>query len=1117
MLTSSARLLGATGIGLVLGAGLAAPTLANFVAFETGHVRPLALSPDGSRLFALNTPGGRLEIFAVSGGGLVHEASLPVGLEPIAVAARSDAEVWVVNHLSDSISIVDVGADPPRVVRTLLVGDEPRDLVFAGPVAGGGFRRAFVTTARRGQNLPASLTPDLTISGTPRALVWVFDATDLGESLGGTPETILELFGDTPRALAPTPDGSTVYAAVFHSGNQTTSVAEGVVCDGGAAAAPCNLADLRTLPGGLPGGYVPGGLPAPNRNVEDVLGPETGLIVKRNPVSGLWEDSLGRNWTNAVRFDLPDLDVFRIDALANPPVETQAFAGVGTVLFDMLVNPLTGKLYVTNTEARNEVRFEGPGLSASTVRGRLHEARITVIDGVDVLPRHLNRHIAALPLGYRTFPMPAGVKEDSLATPLGMAIASDGTLYVAAFGSSKVGRFVAAELENDSFAPDSADHIELSGGGPSGLALDETNARLYVFTRFDNAVKVIDTATGAEIAQHPLHNPEPAHVILGRPFLYDARLTSSNGEASCSSCHVFGDFDSLAWDLGNPDDVVMPTFNPLSVIGYLQPFHPLKGPMTTQTLRGMANNGPMHWRGDRSGATAAEPALALEEQLAFEAFNVAFDGLLGRDEGPLPAEEMTAFAKFVLEVALPPNPIRSLDNSLTSLQQEGRRVFLTEPGTDILSTCEGCHALDPAQGFFGSDGRTTFEMEPQEFKVAHLRNAYQKVGMFGMPAQPFINVPAAHFAHQGDQVRGFGFLHDGSVATLLDFLNATVFIIDDAARTALEQFVLAFDSDFAPVVGQQVTLSASNAVQVGPRIDLLVARAGAPSARVGDRFATECDLVAKGVVDGEERGFFFAVGLDRFQADRFAEPARSEAALRALAQTSGQEITYTCVPPGSGTRIGLDRDGDGALDRDELDAGLDPEDPLSRPSDPIEYRFAGSRLLIKATRRGLTDQGNRISLLAKDPALVVPAPGSAGDPRCNGDPVGTTRALLSFASAASGASHSTELPCHNWKLMGTEAQPKGYRYRDKKGMDGTARSVVWKSRGLLKAELSGKGAALLDFALEEQVSQGTVEAALRSGDVRVCAACAADDPSRDGSDGRKFTGKVCPAPVACTP
>ena len=105
------------------------------------------------------------------------------------------------------------------------------------------------------------------------------------------------------------------------------------------------------------------------------------MIVKRDQASGPWEDGLGRNWTNAVRFNLPDRDVFRIDALATPPHESAAFAHVGTVLFNMVVNPANGALYVSNTEARNDVRFEGPGTSSTTVRGHLHEARITVIDG----------------------------------------------------------------------------------------------------------------------------------------------------------------------------------------------------------------------------------------------------------------------------------------------------------------------------------------------------------------------------------------------------------------------------------------------------------------------------------------------------------------------------------------------------------------------------------------------------------------------------------------------------------------------------------------------------------------------------------------------------------------
>jgi hypothetical protein len=38
------------------------------------------------------------------------------------------------------------------------------------------------------------------------------------------------------------------------------------------------------------------------------------------------------------------------------------------------------------------------------------------------------------------------------------------------------------------------------------------------------------------------------------------------------------------------------------------------------------------------------------------------------------------------------------------------------------------------------------------------------------------------------------------------------------------------------------------------------------------------------------------------------------------------------VPPGTGHRIGVDRDRDGYLDRDELDNGSDPGDPASTPN-----------------------------------------------------------------------------------------------------------------------------------------------------------------------------------------
>src|SRR5262245_52243175 len=134
-------------LGLGLGPYSAAAQQPSFVEFESGPVRPLALSPDGTRLFAVDTPDNHLEIFDVTPAGIGPSLSIPVGMEPVAVAARSNTEVWVVNHLSDSVSIVDLASNPPRVSRTLIVGDEPRDIVFAGTP-----QRAFISTAHRGQH-----------------------------------------------------------------------------------------------------------------------------------------------------------------------------------------------------------------------------------------------------------------------------------------------------------------------------------------------------------------------------------------------------------------------------------------------------------------------------------------------------------------------------------------------------------------------------------------------------------------------------------------------------------------------------------------------------------------------------------------------------------------------------------------------------------------------------------------------------------------------------------------------------------------------------------------------------------------------------------------------------
>ena len=180
----------AAGIGVaLLGAALGAQP----PDFSSPHVHPLAVSADGLRLAAVNTPDGRLAVWSLLDPErpvLLREVR--VGLEPISVAFRTADEAWVVDHLSDSVSVVDLARGV--VSDTLRTGDEPMDVAFAGG-------KAFVSVA-----------------GT--RVVRVFDAPSRLH-LGDVP-----VFAQDPAALAVSPDRTRVWVAARLSGNKTTVVPE---------------------------------------------------------------------------------------------------------------------------------------------------------------------------------------------------------------------------------------------------------------------------------------------------------------------------------------------------------------------------------------------------------------------------------------------------------------------------------------------------------------------------------------------------------------------------------------------------------------------------------------------------------------------------------------------------------------------------------------------------------------------------------------------------------------------------------------------------------------------------------------------------------------------------
>jgi YVTN family beta-propeller protein len=899
--------------------------------FETIPTRAVALSPDGSRLFVTNTPDARLEIFDVTNGGLVHRAAVRVGLEPVAVAARSNSEVWVVNHLSDSVSIVDVSTDAPFVARTLLVGDEPRDVVFAGPreTPGGPFRRAFVSAARRGQNHPDDTFSEQRRGGVGRTDVWVFDALDFGTRLGGSPVTIVNMFGDKAGALEATPDGAKVFVSVLTSGNETSIINAGAVCATPGAPNLSRQTDINCGPMQAPF-ILPGGVPAPNNNqVDGAPNPRTGLIVKfnRTTTPNRWLDILGRNWTPLVPYVLPDNDVFTIDALAATPVQNGVFQHTGTLNEGIAIHP-SGRAYVATTEAINTNRFiSAPTLglfpnpnrvdrngvpanvartsdpaTGKTLNGHLYESRIAIL-GTDgsVAVRHLNPHI-----DYEVVPSPPGVKERSVSSPRGGVFSADGsTLFVVAMGSNQIVPFPTSSLDAGTITPDASTHIQLSGVGPTTAVLDAARNRLYVYTRIDNAVEVVDLAARSELSRTPLFTPEAAGVVAGRRFFYDATLTSSNGEANCSVCHPSGDKDDLAWDLGAPFMGIKPNPNPF-VPGSLEqipnrnpnapkpPFNPLKGPMTVLTLRGLNDGGPLFWRGD---ATNDMNPLDGGRNF-FLNFNVVFPALLGNDSF-IDDSSMSDLTVWATSLTVPPNPHRNLDNSLTFAQGVGADLF-TSRRTDGLGACIVCHKFDASKGQFGTGGEMTLEGETQEFKVTQLRTTYDKVGMFGVVGDPPIG------GVRPQQLRGFGTLHDGSVAGPESFVRRGFpnTVTPDEANLIADAIFVSLTT-FAPIVGQQITLRPENTPgdAVNARIDLMRARAMTPFViRGGNADTRECDLVVKGALNGVDQGFLM---LQDGTYMNEAGGVVSDGALRALAGAT--PLTFTCTFPGGGRRMAFER------------------------------------------------------------------------------------------------------------------------------------------------------------------------------------------------------------------
>jgi DNA-binding beta-propeller fold protein YncE len=873
-------------------AGIQTLASASFVNFETAPVHPVDLNPNGQTLTVCNLADGRLEIFDLASGGLIPAGNVPVGIDPVSVRFRTTNEAWVVNHISSSINIVDVAGR--QIVATLQTLPGPADVVFAGSPT-----RAFVSCSR-------------------------VNAVQVFDPISREPISRVEIDGERPRALAVAPNGSNVYVAIFESGNASTILGPPLGQLNNAPEEP-PLSPLEHESGPY-GGIVPppnsGSSFQPPINPDiptNYPPPKVSHIVKRNSAGRWMDDNLG-DWTEFIAgtnaalssriegWSMPDHDVAVIDTAS---LDVTYVSGLMNLCMALAVNPASGKIAVVGTDGLNEVRFE-PNLRSTFLRVRF--ASIDPVTSAAGL-KDLNPH-----LDYLTRSLPQSERDKSIGDPRGIVWNSGGTrAYVTGMGSRNL---IVVDANGDRIA-----RVELSDG-PTGLALDEPRGRLYVLNRFSATVAVVDTASNLVITNLSFFDPTPPAIRLGRKHFYDTRVNSGLGHVSCASCHPDGRMDRLAWDLGDPAGPLL-TITNIDVLqrSATRTYHPMKGPMVTQTLQDIIGHEPFHWRGDREG---------------IEDFNQTFPALLGRDE-LLSAEEMAEFKAFLATIHFPPNLARNLDDTLSENVPVGDKSgpFPDEPGytgnaiagrADFRSTrdtnCRQCHAgpagLSPTDILFPPGPRgeehlelfATLRSDNLLFKGPQLRNLSERTGL--------------DYNSQSSRA-GFGFTHDGRADTFSRFLGTVTGLFNDEAEGDLSAFLLSFSGsdpaiqptvdvdgvaslDVATATGRQLTIT--NA-QMTPALQTLLALGDSPSNRL--------DLVARGTQNGLRRSWYYAGG---FLSDRNGEEL-STAGLLSLASPE-YPLTLTLVPRGSGLRVGVDRDADGFFDRTEIEAGLDPDDPESR-------------------------------------------------------------------------------------------------------------------------------------------------------------------------------------------
>lgn len=602
--------------------------------FESPHSNPIAYNELSDLVYVTNTPADTVDVIDSETKSVV--ARINVGIDPVGIAVRPDGEeVWVANHVSDSVSVIDTDPESStlhQVLHTIQIFDlvdnytlfdEPVGIVFAN-----------------------NNTAYVALSSSNR--IAKIDVSTRGIS------DFLKVTAQDPRALAVRDER--LYVIPFESNNQTQ----------------------------ISGCYPENMDSDPNCTFDAIK-----HVVEA--MDGSDQSTSAGYVADIVRDDrIPDRDLYVFDT-NSPPFRSeplQIIDTVGTLLYGIAVDS-QHRVYVAQTEARNDANgkagTEDHGLAELENRAFLNQ--ITKID--------CSGDECATPVFFDLEPLPPEDPEPgtALATPFGIQISEDdATLVVTAAASNRIFTMDASTGEvlgrvQAGAIPRGLALLSNSDGAPT---------EAWVLNALENSVSLVnleDVFDPKLDTTIQLVDPTDPVLKLGRILFNDA-VASSTETFACAGCHPDGHTDQLLWVLETPIcskgcDQIQPRL--VQDIRGLRGSAPYHWDGTVGDPFGGINTASHNVLLDPNCDIENEESCTLhliDGSLATtmcdqEDCEVNEEGKPGK----LSADERNALSQYLLSVPYPPSVERSYTNELSAKAVQGIHEFHYE------QQCGNCHRL----------------------------------------------------------------------------------------------------------------------------------------------------------------------------------------------------------------------------------------------------------------------------------------------------------------------------------------------------------------------------------------------------------------------------------------